>query len=122
VRERLSDAQLPADPEGRLEVALLEAYLSRVVVLESCASPVCRDPGERPLASPLARAQRAAGADELTTLVPGSQVLEGEMEARLVALLDGTRDRAELAAELGATAAAIEDALAALGALGLLMG
>jgi len=84
-------------------------------------------PGERPVASPLARIQARAG-DAVTTLLHTSVELRDPIGRRLLALLDGTRDRAALIAELlpltGSSretlAPALDENLLALARLGLL--
>jgi len=59
--------------------------------------------GERPLASPLARLQLRQG-PSVTTLRHTTVTVEGVLERQLLLLLDGTRDRAALLAELTAFA------------------
>jgi hypothetical protein len=58
-----------------------------------------RDPGERPEASPLARWQAARGL-ELTSLGYTTVRMDEPAARALVELLDGTRDRAQVAAAL----------------------
>ena len=99
---------------------LIEAYLARIVHLDSCPAPVVAAPGERPVASALARAQIAAGSTNVTTLLNSTARLEGELDGPLLALLDGTRDRAALAAALPTLEMPIDDALQALASVGLL--
>ncbi|HEY8304775.1 MAG TPA: class I SAM-dependent methyltransferase [Solirubrobacteraceae bacterium] len=105
---------------GRLRAVLLEAYLARIVQLLGCASPVAARASERPLASPLARAQQAAGLPALSSLLHANVRLEGELEPRLLPLLDGTRDGAELAHALGVSREQVAESLARLASLGLL--
>ena len=116
---------------ARLRVVLLQAYLARVVVLQGAPPPLSAQPGERPLASPLARAQSAAGLPAVSSLLHANVRLEGELEPGLLALLDGTRDREALAAALSSAAAGdetpptpaqVETALARFASLGLLQG
>jgi SAM-dependent methyltransferase len=96
LRARLLAAR-PAFPSGaELGVAgavLLEA-LAHGQVLAHVAPPPAAPPGDRPRASPLARAQ-AARETPVTTLV-GSVLALDAGGAALVALLDGTRDRPAL--------------------------
>ena len=97
------DAETP--PKGaaaRLRAVLLESYAARVVQLQSVAPPVSATAGERPTASPLARAQCAAGLPVVSSLLHANARLEGELEPVLLPLLDGTRDRRTLNAELSA--------------------
>jgi cyclopropane fatty-acyl-phospholipid synthase-like methyltransferase len=105
---------------ARLRAVLLEAYVARVVDLRSTPPPVSARAGERPCASPLARAQCAAGLPALSTLLHVNARLEDELEPRLLGLLDGTRDRQALARELSSTVQQVEEGLARFASLGLL--
>jgi SAM-dependent methyltransferase len=111
----------PSEAGGHLTEVMLEAYVVHVVELAGCVLPIASHPAERPVASPLARAQCAAGSPVLTTLVPGNRALELEPERRLLALLDGTRDRGVLAAELAMGPEALEASLGRLIDFGLLL-
>jgi DNA-binding transcriptional ArsR family regulator len=113
--------ELPTDPVAWLEATLLEAYLRRVVILETVAMPVSRRPRAQPVASPLARAQHSTGLPQLTTLAAGNTPRPEEGPGRVLALLDGSRDRSDLAAQLDMTESAVDDALDVLGEAGLLM-
>jgi hypothetical protein len=111
----------------RLRAVLLQAYLARVVMLQGCVPPLANSAGERPLASPLARAQCAAGLEVVSSLLHANARLEGEIEARVLMLLDGTRDRAELLVALSASGKApspdeLEQTLIHLAGAGLLQG
>jgi len=103
-----------------LRRVLLEAYVARVVDLHATPPPVSARAGERPCASPLARAQCAAGLPAVSSLLHVNAQLEGDLEPRLLALLDGTRDGEALARELSCTEQQAEEALARLASLGLL--
>jgi hypothetical protein len=46
---------------ARLRTVLLQAYLARIVILQTSPPPLRAQPGEHPRASTLARAQAAAG-------------------------------------------------------------
>jgi SAM-dependent methyltransferase len=105
---------------ARLREVLLEAQLARVVQLHGCPPPVASVAGERPLASGLARAQLAAGAPAVSSLLHANVRLGEEVDAALLPLLDGTHDRAELRAALGCAEPQLEEALARLGSLGIL--
>jgi hypothetical protein len=105
--------------------ALLGAYAANMLSLHASPPRLAYRPGERPEASPLARRQAAEG-EFVTTLRHRSVRLEDDLGRRLVTLLDGTRDRAALAAELGPDAgddveAALERSLDGLARLGLLI-
>ncbi len=106
--------------DDRMRDVLIEAYLARVVQLTGCPPPLVTEPGERPLASALVRAQVAAGSTAVTSLVPDTVRLEGVFDGPLLTLLDGTRDRAALAAALPGLGVPIDDALAELAAVGLI--
>jgi SAM-dependent methyltransferase len=135
--------QAPADTvAARLRAVLLQAYLARIVMLQGTPPPLEAQPGERPLASPLARAQSAAGLPVVSSLLHANARLEGELEPRLLALLDGTRDLRTLVDSLSSaeavpnaeadpgaganetppTLADVQAALARLASLGLLQG
>jgi len=70
-----------------------------LLYLESRPAVCVKQPGERPVASPLARWQAQSGTT-LTTLRHTTIDAEGELERYLVTLLDGTRDREALFSEL----------------------
>ena len=74
---------------------------------------------ERPVASALARLQAAEGM-RVTTLLHTSVEVGDELGRRLIRLLDGTRDRAALTAELGRPADELERSLQGLARIGLL--
>jgi SAM-dependent methyltransferase len=97
-------ARLPAPPadEARpaLAQALLQCWLTAVVEVHVAPPPVCLTPGKRPVAFPVARFQAKAGARRVCNLRHRTVALDDDGR-RLVQLLDGTRDRAALARELG---------------------
>jgi SAM-dependent methyltransferase len=139
---RATEAAGPQAPEdtvsARLRAVLLQAYLARIVMLQGTPPLLEAQPGERPLASPLARAQSAAGLPVVSSLLHANARLEGELEPRLLALLDGTRDLRALVDSLSSaganetptlptaetpptpTPADVQAALARLASLGLL--
>ena len=83
---------------------LLTGYASGVIGLHAHAPRVAPAPGERPVASPLARAQSTRRA--LVTNLAGTTVeLEGPVVPRLLRLIDGTRDADALARDLAAALA-----------------
>ncbi len=110
-----------AEPLDRLRETLLQAYVLRIVGLAGCPLPVTGHPDARPQASPLARAQVAAGRPVIATLLPGNHLLEDELDGTLLPLLDGTRDEAALATELGASETRVHAAVSRLAAQGLLI-
>jgi hypothetical protein len=100
VRSRLAAAPDPvALHDARpLAEALLHCYLSRLVELHVHLPPFVLDPGERPVASPLARLQ--ASTETLVTNVRHHSVELNELDRVLLPLLDGSRDRNALVAAL----------------------
>ena len=91
----------PGSPEDRAALcdALLRSYAANLVQLHAHRPALTTTPGELPEASPLARHQARAG-DMVTNLRHVSVRIEDELGRELVTLLDGTRDRAALAADL----------------------
>jgi SAM-dependent methyltransferase len=81
--------------------ALLRAYAANLVQLHVRPPALTVEPGPRPEASPLARLQAREG-PVVTNLRHASVRIEDALGRRLVVLLDGTRDRAALAADLRA--------------------
>lgn len=106
---------------ARLCSVLLQAHLARIVTLQGCGPPLVNRAGERPTASPLARAQHASGLPAVSSLLHGNVRLEDELEPRLLPLLDGTRTAQELASELRAPLAEVEASLERLASVGLLV-
>jgi predicted methyltransferase family protein/methyltransferase family protein/protein-lysine methyltransferase-like protein len=90
-----------SSPEDRAALcdALLRSYAANLVQLHAHPPALAATPGEMPEASPLARHQAQAG-DMVTNLRHVSVRVEDHLGRELVTLLDGTRDRAALAAEL----------------------
>jgi len=80
--------------------ALLRCYAANVAQLHVHPPALTSTPGETPEASPLARHQARAG-EMVTNLRHVSVRIEDELGRELVTLLDGTRDRSALTAELG---------------------
>jgi SAM-dependent methyltransferase len=126
--EMLARASEAAGPEAsselvaaRLRAVLLQAYLARIAMLAGCPAPVSGEIGERPTVSPLARAQRAAGLPALSSLLHANVRLDGELEAGVLELLDGTRTLAEAAAELGASTEQTVECAQRLASVGLLL-
>jgi SAM-dependent methyltransferase len=105
---------------ARLRLVLLEAYLAQILMLQGCAPPLSNRAGERPQASPLARAQCAAGMEAVSSLLHANVRLEGELEPRVLPLLDGTRDRQELMRELSIPAEQLQATLSRFASVGLL--
>jgi SAM-dependent methyltransferase len=132
-------ANLDADARHRLGMELLEIHAAGVVDLHSQPPAPAPVPGPHPTAAPLARRQAAAGLDRVTSLRHTSVWVEGPLAAHLLSLLDGSRDRAALVAAIreyiegggldgtgvepppGDLAVAVDDALARLAELSLLV-
>jgi hypothetical protein len=112
-REAVGPGVAPELVAERLRAVLLHAHLARIVQLHGCPPQVAARPAPRPCASALARAQCAAATSALSSLLHANVRLEGELEPRLLGLLDGTRDRASLLEELRASTARGEDPPAA---------
>lgn len=82
--QRLTPATPDAEAVDRLRGVLLEASVLRVIWLSGCALPATGQPGSRPQASPLARAQAAGGHPVISSLLPGNYALADELEGRFV--------------------------------------
>jgi SAM-dependent methyltransferase len=104
----------------RLRAVLLQAYLGRIVHLLGCAPRLSAEAGERPRASALARVQCAAGLPAVSSLLHANVRLEGDLEPRLLGLLDGSRDVGALVEETRASPEDVQAALARFAAIGLL--
>jgi Predicted methyltransferase regulatory domain len=90
----IRDLAPEGDRAGLCE-ALLGMYGMDLLHLHAYLPPVTPVPGERPRTSALARHQAGAG-ERATSLRHTRVLLEDDLDRRLVALLDGTRDRAAL--------------------------
>lgn len=92
VRERLGPA-MDADPAawGRLAYALAQVHSQRMLEVHVRPFDYCREPGERPVASPLARLQ-VRDRTRVATLRHALVDLD-PLESAVLPLLDGTRDR-----------------------------
>ncbi len=104
----------------RLRAVMLQAYIAGIIQLQSAAPPLAPEAGERPRASPLARAQHAAGAPLVATLRHTNAALVDELERALLPLLDGRHDAAALAAALERPRSEVDAALQRLADSGLL--
>jgi len=79
--------------------ALIAGVRSEHLVPHAGPFNAAAEAGERPVASPLARYQASVGAD-ITSLTYGTVRMEEPAARLLITLLDGTRDRAAIRAEL----------------------
>ncbi len=84
-----------ADEEGGLTQSLVVIWLGDFIEVHAWAGRAAATPGDRPVASPLARLQ-AAGQQRVSSLRHRVIQLE-DPDRRLLGLLDGTRDRTALA-------------------------
>jgi protein-L-isoaspartate O-methyltransferase len=96
--------------------APLALELYRVGMIELHGFPgIARKPGERPTASRFARYQAARGDTRVTTLGHRTLELSDEGARRSVTLMDGSRDREELARVMDCAREMLDQALEALG-------
>ena len=88
-----------AGDEQFLLETLRQCYLAGMIELHTHAPRLATQAGARPEASPLARLEARSGS-MVTTLLHSSVQLDDEAARYALQLMDGTRDRAELAAAL----------------------
>ena len=107
-RARLVEKSIafPNDAAPELADALLAMYAAPIVQFHVHAPRFATEAGERPRVSPIARWCLARGAETVTNLRHRGTRIEDPIAAQLLLLLDGTRDRPALAAELAAFCAA----------------
>lgn len=124
LRERFAGQALPKP----FEALIADACVSNLLILHLHPPAVVPVPGERPRASAFARYE-AATREELTSLLHTRVRIPDAKVRRLVTLLDGSRDRAALVAQINgpefayqrdAALAFIDRALVQLARLGLL--
>lgn len=87
-------------PESILASDLLQCHMGGMVELHSAPAPFVTEPGERPMASPLARWQAAKGLRRVTTMRHEVAFID-EGSGKLLGLLDGTRTREALCTAAG---------------------
>jgi SAM-dependent methyltransferase len=116
---RLGRPTARADRRALAE-ALLDGFAGGLLTLEADPPGFAAAAGEKPVASPLTRAQVRIGEPDVTTLKHTMVTLDDPFLRALVPKLDGTRDRAALAAELGRED--IEAGLKRVAELALLIG
>jgi hypothetical protein len=91
-----SAGELLGDDPDSVRQALLGGHAAGLVQLTTHAPPVEHVVPERPLTTALARAQAAEGSDHVTSLKHERIPIADDDGRRLIALLDGTNDRAAL--------------------------
>ncbi|WP_156967989.1 methyltransferase domain-containing protein [Methylosinus sp. PW1] len=112
-------------PEPAARSALLRLFAGNMARLATEPFPVGRNPGAKPFANPLARAQARLGLGSVTSYRHSQVALEGDDTRRFLDLLDGTRTVDDLAramsgeAEESRTRAQVEAALATFAMWGL---
>jgi len=111
-------ARLPQVERARLRELCFAAATAGAAQLHLHLPDIGRTVAGRPLASPLARAQAADGAN-VSTLRHASVNLDDELALRMLPLMDGSRDAASIAATLGEPADAVAARLSHLARLGL---
>jgi methyltransferase-like protein len=100
-REAGSIDSIEADADA-LAVTLARAFELGLVALHLDAPRFAAAAGDYPVASPLARAQAAAGRDLVANLRPSMVRLDSKPALELLQLLDGSRDRAAILQDLAA--------------------
>jgi SAM-dependent methyltransferase len=104
----LIPSQCGAADRAALCDALLRCYAANLAQLHAHPPALTTVPGEAPEASALARHQARAG-EMVTNLRHVSVRIEDDLGRELVTLLDGTRDRSALTAQLGRSLRARDD-------------
>lgn len=92
----------------------LELYRVGMIELHGTAS-AARKAGDRPCVSPFARYQAARGDSRVTTLGHRNLELTDENARRSILLMDGTRDRNDLAQAMNCSGETLDQGLAVLG-------
>ena len=87
-----------SDPTERLATNLIEGYAQGVFGLHAWTPPIALSPGDQPLASSWARYQAEGG--ETVTNLRHTTISLDRFQRDLLKLLDGTRTRAVLSAQL----------------------
>lgn len=113
-------ARIPGSDRGYLGQLCLAAAQAGAVQLHTHVPDLATTLGARPVASALARAQVEHG-KAVTNLRHATVELDDALVRRMLPLLDGTRDIAALAAELGEVPETIEARLRHLARLALLV-
>ncbi|WP_034996997.1 methyltransferase domain-containing protein [Beijerinckia mobilis] len=94
--------------------ALMRLFVMGMARLTTEPPPVGRDYGEKPFASPLARAQARLGAHAVATYRHTNVGISGEEARRFLQLLDGTRTVAEMVQEMAGSTGRPDEASASV--------
>lgn len=94
--QRLQSYPTGIPPPRRVEELLLDACVNGAAEAHAWMAPLTREPGERPLASALARYQAGKG-ERVTNLRHETLTLSDARARRLLTLLNGERSREQLA-------------------------
>ena len=113
-------ARIPGTQREDLQELCLAAARAGAVQLHTHVPDLGATLGTRPVATAVARAQAERGL-AVATLRHYQLVLDDELARRILQRLDGTRDAAQLAKELGEERAAVEARLLHLAKLALVM-
>jgi methyltransferase-like protein/SAM-dependent methyltransferase len=100
-----SGAARPDDPQAELrefENVLFRSYATGLIELHTYSPKIHREVSDKPAASSLARWQ-VCDSNFITTLFHASLTIEDALTRELLALMDGTRNRADLLAALEAS-------------------
>lgn len=101
-RESTNSTAPAAEDAAALSQALLRAFELGLLLLQLDPPRFAATPGERPLASPLARLQVEIGEETIANLRPSMVSLDSRPAIELLRLLDGTRDRDAILRDLAA--------------------
>jgi hypothetical protein len=108
---QLWPASRPLDP--RETDLALELYRREIIELSTFPSAATRA-GDKPVASPLVRYQAQRGDPTISTLRHRALNVDDEAGRRLLTLLDGTRDRAQLAFDMNCSQEELDQKLLSL--------
>jgi SAM-dependent methyltransferase/methyltransferase-like protein len=111
---------LSAAVEGKIVRMLMSSFVNGAVELRAFRPALAEAISERPVASALSRSQ-AAQPSNIVSCLFAAHALEHPLQGRLLTLLDGTRNRQQLASELSTTCEHVEASLSSLFRLGLLV-
>ena len=99
-RDEIGSSAGFAGDAASLSRALLRAFELGLLSLQLDPPRFAATPGDRPVASPLARLQTRSGEDTIANLRPSMVRLDSQPAIELLGLLDGTRDRAAILRDL----------------------